>query len=423
MKKILFTLFFLHFSLIITNAQWVQQQSGFNNFIRKIKFVDRYTGWVCGDNGYIAKTTNAGQNWLLQQSGIYGKILSAIHAVDQNVVYCVGYFETILKTTNGGINWIAVSNYPIGQGNSNEGVFFINPNTGWILSALGRVLKTTDACQTFDTIQTGGGYLRDVYFKDLSTGLICGEVAQMFKSTNGGLNWNFIYVPVGTQSADFENLTFINNQFGWVVGSGNSKVYRTTNFGDTWDSLTRIQDMELSRSIYFSSLYTGWIAGQHIIVSGGFPRVFKTTNGGFSWNLEDLGTSSYGHLTTSWFYNDSVGWVAGAQGMILYTTTGGQPSGITKLGNSIPDKFLLKQNYPNPFNFETIIGFSLPRYSHFTIRLYNSIGQLIEILLDENRKADNYEIRYNASKLSSGIYFYTLITEGINISKKFILLK
>ncbi|MEE9449932.1 MAG: M28 family peptidase [Ignavibacteriaceae bacterium] len=75
---------------------------------------------------------------------------------------------------------------------------------------------------------------------------------------------------------------------------------------------------------------------------------------------------------------------------------------------SIPEEFILHQNYPNPFNPVTIIKFSIPIKSNISLMLYNVIGEQLRVFLDEEKPPGNYEVEFNASELSSGVYFYRL---------------
>ena len=110
MKKIISILIIIHFSFIIANAQWVQQTSGTTNQLLKVKFVNRYTGWTCGYNGIMIKTTNGGINWVIQNTGVPGKSLRSLNVLDLNIIYSAGPFETLIKTTDGGNNWIILKN-------------------------------------------------------------------------------------------------------------------------------------------------------------------------------------------------------------------------------------------------------------------------------------------------------------------------
>ena len=85
--------------------------------------------------------------------------------------------------------------------------------------------------------------------------------------------------------------------------------------------------------------------------------------------------------------------------------------------------FNLYQNYPNPFNPITKIKYSIPNQSSVTIKVYDILGREIETLINKEEKAGNYEINWNASKLSSGVYFYQLKAGEFIQTKKMLLLK
>ena len=80
--------------------------------------------------------------------------------------------------------------------------------------------------------------------------------------------------------------------------------------------------------------------------------------------------------------------------------------GVTNSG--IPVEFELYQNYPNPFNPSTKIGFSIPQQSQVTLKIYDILGKEVMTLVDGVKTAGNYEVDFNASNISSGVYFYTL---------------
>jgi photosystem II stability/assembly factor-like uncharacterized protein len=206
MKKIILTLIIIHCTLIISNAQWVRQNSGTSGVaLRDIHFINDNTGWICGD-GTILKTTNAGENWVRQNHPATNKLLSGIHAVDSNVVYCVGWFETLLKTTNGGTNWIALRNGPIGVPNSYDAVFFSNENTGWFAGDGLYIKRTTDGGRTYDSTYIKWTYFTDFYFKDANTGLVCADGSGMFKTTNGGVTWIQKLLPTGFGIPQFDRI-------------------------------------------------------------------------------------------------------------------------------------------------------------------------------------------------------------------------
>jgi len=90
---------------------------------------------------------------------------------------------------------------------------------------------------------------------------------------------------------------------------------------------------------------------------------------------------------------------------------------------TIPDKFSLMQNYPNPFNPSTTVIFSVPHLSNVRISIYDITGKEIEELENKQFQAGNYKIQWNASNISSGIYFFVFESEQITKVKKMILQK
>ncbi len=90
---------------------------------------------------------------------------------------------------------------------------------------------------------------------------------------------------------------------------------------------------------------------------------------------------------------------------------------------SLVDKFHLSQNYPNPFNPTTTIQYTIPKEAFVTIKVYDDLGREIATLLNERKAIGNYSVDFNSSNLSSGIYFYRLISGTYSATKKMILMK
>jgi len=86
--------------------------------------------------------------------------------------------------------------------------------------------------------------------------------------------------------------------------------------------------------------------------------------------------------------------------------------------------FSLEQNYPNPFNPSTVINFSVPNENTLvSLKIYNSLGQEVGTLINQVVPAGNHEVQFDASGLSSGVYFYILNAGNFVDSKKMILMK
>jgi hypothetical protein len=93
-----------------------------------------------------------------------------------------------------------------------------------------------------------------------------------------------------------------------------------------------------------------------------------------------------------------------------------------------PQVFVLSQNYPNPFNPSTMIKFSLPVDSYVIIELFNTLGEKVDELTNRDYSIGNHEISFDATKLSNGVYYYTINANGTDGSsfsstKKMVLMK
>lgn len=97
-------------------------------------------------------------------------------------------------------------------------------------------------------------------------------------------------------------------------------------------------------------------------------------------------------------------------------------TGIRQL-DMVPEVYSLEQNYPNPFNPTTVIRFSIPKSEQVTLKIYNLLSQEIVTLLNKELRAGVHEIDFNASSLSSGVYFYSINAGSFTSSKKMLLLK
>lgn len=131
-------------------------------------------------------------------------------------------------------------------------------------------------------------------------------------------------------------------------------------------------------------------------------------------------------------YNGAWGifaFVSGTKAIISDRSTGTYacvvlpPVSVPAAEESFPAKTQLAQNYPNPFNPYTIIHYSLAVASHISLKIYDAIGKEIAILINEFRQSGNYEVRFDGSKMPSGVYFMQLTTVSGTETKKIILQK
>ena len=89
----------------------------------------------------------------------------------------------------------------------------------------------------------------------------------------------------------------------------------------------------------------------------------------------------------------------------------------------LPESLTLAQNYPNPFNPATQIEYSVPEASHVRLTVYDMLGREIAVLVDQNREPGSYQVSFDASALSSGVYLYRLESAGQTLTRKMTLVK
>jgi endoglucanase len=131
--------------------------------------------------------------------------------------------------------------------------------------------------------------------------------------------------------------------------------------------------------------------------------------------IDDVGSYASNEIAINW--NAPLVFVTG------YFSSYGTRSVEDETGSLIPHGFKLEQNYPNPFNPETTIIYSLSFETNVKLKIYNSLGEEAADLVDGTKEAGTYKYIFNASDLSSGIYFCRLISENYISTKKMILIK
>jgi len=98
-------------------------------------------------------------------------------------------------------------------------------------------------------------------------------------------------------------------------------------------------------------------------------------------------------------------------------------TGIQSMNQHIPNEMRLEPNYPNPFNPSTMIRFTLSKPSRVKIEIYNTIGQRVDLLVNQQMTAGTHKVEFTAQNLSSGIYFYRIQAGEFQDMKKMVLIK
>jgi photosystem II stability/assembly factor-like uncharacterized protein len=304
------------------------------NDLNSVYFVDSNTGWAVGNFGTIIKTTDAGENWLRQESNINSHLLCC-YFMNNNTGFAAGDSGIVLKTDDGGNNWRTVACLMKYTYSSKiKKISFIDSKTGYISGLIG-TYKTTDTGESWEKLNISG---KSHCFVDKDYGIIVGNPNGVSRTTDAGLTW---INCIGKQySPDFEDVHFIDYDTGFAI-SKSDNIYKTTDKGNTWNEFSYLFNGEFYDLFFLDSNY-GWAVGS-------FDEFIYTTDKGESWKTKELPAGDWNPQINfySIFFTDSkTGWIVGSKGMILHTTNAGDSwkQQSTRIVDSLSDIFILDSN-------------------------------------------------------------------------------
>jgi photosystem II stability/assembly factor-like uncharacterized protein len=449
---------------------WVSISTGTTNSIKSIYFINEEIGWCVATNysgngeGLIFKTTSGGNDWV----GKYNSTtqLESIFFINENIGWAVGtaYFigGQIIKTVDAGENWIV--NSTLSNPSRPYDVYFQSEQVGFVVGGEpGRIYKTVNNGQTWsEIIDSSSSTFLDISFANDSTGITLGWNNSLAKTTNKGLTWERFFL--GT----FDSFYGVNYRLPkvWIIGGTYNYILNSDNNGLKWFPQMKIDAVSFT-DIHFINDTVGWAVG----TSG---TILKTTNSGnplvgypiipilihpsnnevnvslpvyFEWENIDYSTYELQVSVDSLFsellldirlidnfyfisltFNSDFFWRVKSENLNGYSewseiykfTTG--ITDVDEAGN-ISYKFKLEQNFPNPFNPTTKLKYSIPLSENVQIKIFDILGLEVMTLINEYKKAGTYEIEFNANNLSSGIYFYRIISGEYIETKKMLLLR
>lgn len=410
-------------------------------------------------------------SWTTQTNPVSGVDVNSASAVDANTCWMCGASTSqtlgyVILTTNGGTTWTNVTG---DMGSSTFGLYTISAisaTEAWVGANDGGVYHTTNAGSHWTMINLPSPvtpFVDVIHFFNVNTGFILGDPAGgswcYYWTTNAGANWTFGPAPVATGSEAGWNNSYCALDTGHIwFGTNVSKIYK----GGLRSGFTSSPSVEVSSfGVAFFNANTG--VASMVTSSTAVAADNVSTNGGTSWTagflpagiqfgIKAIPNQPYGFMSgaratgggiyfssnygVNWtsvytssnsiyalaFANANTGWAGSAGGAIFKWA--GTLIGINSNNTTVPTKYVLEQNYPNPFNPTTTINYSIPKSSFVTLKVYDVLGnEVITVANGEFQTANNYTYNLDFSKLSSGIYYYTIKAGDFTATKKLMFVK
>jgi len=159
-----------------------------------------------------------------------------------------------------------------------------------------------------------------------------------------------------------------------------------------------------------------------IIFIGTDLGVYQSTDDGGSWASFNNGLPTLSVFDLK--YKEPLGIIiAATHGRGCWTYNLPAAIGIKHISSDVPDKFKLFQNYPNPFNPTTNIKYQITNTSFVTLKVYDILGREAATLVNEKLQPGSYEVSFDGSNFSSGIYFYKLQAGNFTETRKMLMVK
>lgn len=408
-------------------------------------FASNDSGLFIGTESGIFHCLNDDTSWTSVNDTIAAKSFASL---DGNLFAGTG-FEGIFVSTDNGTTWTEANNgLP-----ENEDVYSFTINENKIYAGLIHgFYVSTDNGLNWISLSTGLPNHPNVELININgKDILASTWEDVFLSTDGGMNWNNI--TNGMFVTGVSSIAFINNA---IYVCTHSKIYRSTDKGLNWITYTNglPNDWVYNISPYNNYLY----------LTTRSYGVFYSSDDGENWVQSGDEHLKYNDVTSLAFNNNQV--IAGTQGSGIYLSSdygrtwananvglidaytvlslgiigekvfAGTLRGlwscdlnniqITAIDNHntlLKYMYSLAQNYPNPFNPVTKIKYSLPYLTQVTLKIYDMLGREVTTLVNEEKPAGYFEVEFNGSGLTSGIYFYQLKAGNFAETKKLVLLK
>ena len=280
-----------------------------------VYFINENRGFVLGDWNIFLVSDDGGANWTpVQHNGSFSNFYDIVF-INDSVGWVSGGRANLLKTTDSGDSW--VQQYEPHNWELTE-IDFVDELNGWAIHPYpdARILRTTDGGMNWDVqlLNIDNAYVDDLDFIDSNVGFFVGGNGEyrgvVYKTIDGGSNWAAIKDSVCYTYTSFD----IHSNIIWVVGI--KEIIKSNDLGGMWTPQSKRLDIFRIQDADFVDENNGWFI-EYVL-----PNIFKTTDGGISWNSIELAGNR--NLSEIEFVDVLNGWIVGEEAVILHTNDGGE---------------------------------------------------------------------------------------------------
>jgi hypothetical protein len=397
--------FILLFSLEVS-AQWIQTSLGDAQYGYNINSSGTEV-FVATLNG-VYSTTDIGNPWF--NIGLQGRLVFDVITSGQYILAATeGTGPGVFRTSDHGNTWFETT------GIANQSVRAFTKNSSYIFACTwgGGIFRSDNDGANWQSVGLTNAGFRSIYAAGET--IFCGA-DKIYFSTDNGANWQERQLP--WPSGDTRGFHYNNG----ILYSCDTGLYTSTDMGNTWQLKSGITFDSLG-SVTDSKMFRDIVSYQNVLIASvAFNSILVSYDGGNNWSSFNEGLISdwtFAGLAIKgpniWALRDFFG--------NAYLRPLSNITDVEGVNSLTPKEFNLKQNFPNPYNSQTTISYSVPNSSLVQIQIFDILGREISTLLNEEKAAGNYQVEFNASSLSSGIYLYKLQAGEFVQTRKMILLK
>lgn len=363
------------------------------------------------NKNFIFASTPSGVQRYNRTTGIWeNKGLKEVEAVSVSPsgdLYAATFTDGIYRSTNNGDSWEFISNDVTERYN-----FKAVTDSVFIDAAYPNLRISANAGSSWDTTIVRSSPFRNaiLFEKNTETIFIHGFLNQskVFYTSNYGQSFSEIPAPTSISSKNGLALNSFNNLF-YSSTQGDNQLYGIYYSNYPYENWIKL---------YTGLTYSIKIDNNNIIYAGVNDGVISSKNNGNNWELIFTENSSRAFAHDLKIDENILFIATNSYGLYELQI----PTSIIEV-TELVTSYQLHQNYPNPFNPTTKIKFSIPESEVVQIKVYDVLGKEMQTLLIEYKQSGSYEVKFDASSLPSGVYFYRLISGSYSETKKMILLR